>query len=155
LSTSDDLGNLSTFLNDLKSILEHFMEEYIDEGIGKDFNKETFKKSFPAARRSIALCINRLDEPDEELLRKLDDHGLRGQSLTLKIEIVNVRHKLLIDEIKKTKTGSTKTPIWSGLKNFFSDYLKAADIPLESLADCIPGLGLALEFKKAVEHVSK
>jgi hypothetical protein len=152
---------LSSFLDDLKSVLEIFVNDYIDVGISADFTAATllpiFRYSFPAAKRSIMFAINRLNEPDQELLRKLDDHGFRGQSLILKMEIVNVRKKILFDEINKApKTPAPpKATIWSNLKNKFSNFLKAADIPLESLADCIPALGLALEFKKTVELVSE
>jgi hypothetical protein len=152
LSTNEDLGILTSFLDDLKTILESFMNDYIEDAINGEFKDAKlipiFASSFPAARRALVVSINRLNEPDEGLLRNLDDHGLRGQSLILKMEIVNVHKKPLLGQIK---TGKKST--LSYFKNRILRFFKAADIPLESLADCVPGLGLAVEFKKAVEHV--
>jgi hypothetical protein len=72
----------------------------------------------------------------------------------LKIGLVNIHKKSLLDEIDKIeKTSEPKKTKWSRLKSGFQRFFKSADIPLESLADCIPGLGLAVEFKKTVEHI--
>jgi hypothetical protein len=134
------------------------VNEYAEDAIGVEFKNANlipiFRNSFPAARRALMISINRLNEPDEDLLSKLDDHGLRGQSLVLKIGVVNIHKKPLLDEINKgEKTSESKKTRWSRLKSGFQRFFKSADIPLESLADCIPGLGLAVEFKKTVEHM--
>lgn len=97
LSTAEDLGILTLFLDDLKLILERFVNEYAEDAIGVEFKNANlipiFRNSFPAARRALMISINRLNEPDEDLLSKLDDHGLRGQSLVLKIGVVNIHKK--------------------------------------------------------------
>jgi len=150
LSANEDLAILTSFLDDLKLILETFLEDYIEDAIPKESRYTesipVFRYSFLAAKRKLVIAINRLNEPDEELMRKLDDHGLIGQSLALKIAIVNADKKPLLNDIKK---GSS----WANLRDKFSRFFKAADIPLGSLSDCIPGLGLTLEFKEAIEHV--
>ena len=150
MSTNEDLAVLTAFLDDLKLILESFLEDYIEHAIPKQSRYEQsipiFRNSFLAAKRALVISVNRLNEPDEELLRKLDEHGLRGQSLALKIGIVNADKKPLLTDIKKRSS-------WSNLRDKFSRFFRAADIPLGSLSDCIPGLGLTLEFKEAIEHV--
>lgn len=162
MSTADDLGILTSFLEDLKWVLERFVNDYIENCIGKEFKDANlipiFRNSFPAARRALIISINRLNEPDEQLLRKLDDHGLRGESLILKIEIVNVHKRDLLKDIDHARgvrgtTSESEKSFWSRLRYGFKRFFKVANIPLESLADCIPGLGLAVEFKKSVEHV--
>ena len=153
MSSNEDLATLTSFLDELKLILQAFINHYIEEAIPSNSkfvgSIPIFRNSFPAARRALEISINRLNEPDQELMRKLEDHGLRGQSLLLKMEIVNVEKKPLLDAFRPER----KKSLWSNLKDRFLGFFKAADIPLESLSDCIPGLGLALEFKKAVEHV--
>jgi hypothetical protein len=100
-------------------------------------------------RSALEISISRLIQSDVDLMRKLEDHGLLGESLHLKMQIVDVEKGPLLGAIRPEQ----KKSFWSNLKDRFLGFFKAADIPLESLSDCIPGLGLALEFKKAVEHV--
>jgi hypothetical protein len=169
LSVNEDLGILISFLDNLKIILERFIsEDYLDEVVSlhdtgkEDFRNEyvkllpIFRKSFPGVKRAILISINKLLEPNPELLSKLDEHGLRGGLLTLEIDIANIHKKYLLDEMKeyetKYKTNPNKNSFLKKIARSFIGFLKPADIPLESLASCIPGLGMVVEFKKTVEH---
>jgi hypothetical protein len=147
----DDRDKLLKALDHILEVLQIVVSEDLQEAVSSSYKKDDvdfiplFKDSFSYTRDEIILARRQILNATSDLVKKLREHDLVDKSLEWKTQIIRIEHDNYLKERKHKKLPFLKRIIGKCLGGF--------DILLESLADCIPGLGAVTEFKKGIEHI--
>jgi transcriptional regulator of met regulon len=155
--TTEDRNKLLKAVDQIFEVLGIIVREDLQYAIDTSYKNAQvdlipmFSESLVYAKEDVEYTKRQIQnansDPNSDLVRKLYQHNLTGKPLDWKTQIVKVEHDNYLNR------RNDKRP--SFLKKLIGKCLGGFDILLESLADCIPGLGAVTEFKKGLEYVTK
>jgi hypothetical protein len=146
--SSEDKDNLLRALEHILNILHRTVNDDLEEIMDEKYKEmelvPIFRDSFLNSRDELVSARRAILNATEELVKKLKEHDLIGKSSVWKTKVIEK------DYNEYTSARKKKTTIWRPL---LLKFLGGSEVLLESLADCIPGVGVGFELVKGLRHV--